>query len=158
MRLVGFKRSQRHLLSDFERSSDAVFLENCQVKKARLSEELEVLLKSNTSVCKSPRKFQLPASATSPDPFISVKDAVSKPVFYKVSFKAKVVTVDEPVKLAGGLTKQELTLADATAPVRLTLWQGDVNTLEVGESYAFENLMVKTFKWRSKCRNPSKVP
>lgn len=44
IRLVRFKRSQRDLPSDFEGSSNSVVLENCQVKKARLSEELEVLL------------------------------------------------------------------------------------------------------------------
>lgn len=54
MKLVGFKRLQRELLSDFECSSEPVFLENCQVKKTRLSEELEVLLKLNTAVHKSP--------------------------------------------------------------------------------------------------------
>ena len=44
IRLVGFKRSQRDLLSEFEASSNSIVLENCQVKKARLSEDLEVLL------------------------------------------------------------------------------------------------------------------
>lgn len=46
------------------------------------------------------------------------------------------------MSLAGGLTKQELILAGTTAPVRLTLWESNVNILEVGEPYVFENLMI----------------
>ena len=47
MRVVGFQSSQRKRLASFTESLESVTLQNCQVKKARESDDLEVLLKSS---------------------------------------------------------------------------------------------------------------
>ena len=49
MRLIGFQDSQRKRLADFQSSSQAVSINNCTIKRARKSDDLEVILKSNSS-------------------------------------------------------------------------------------------------------------
>lgn len=46
MRLVGFQQSQRKRLEDFHSTSNPVTIANCTIKKARASDDLEILLKS----------------------------------------------------------------------------------------------------------------
>ena len=76
-------------------------------------------------------------------PDILLKELEDKPVYAKVSFKAKVIAMDEPVKLSGGLTKQEVTVSDSTALARLTLWWvGHKHFM----SYHFKNMTVRSFK------------
>ena len=58
MRVVGFKGGHRKRLASFEAESQgSVSLQNCQVKKARQSDELEIVLKSSSCVEASPKKF-----------------------------------------------------------------------------------------------------
>ena len=59
MRVVGFQGSHRKRLADFQENSQTVSLENCKIKKARQSDDMEVLLKSSTTVRKSPIKLAI---------------------------------------------------------------------------------------------------
>ena len=54
MRVVGFQGSHSEKLADLQEKSESVTLENC---KARQCDDLEVVLKSNTSAHKTPMKF-----------------------------------------------------------------------------------------------------
>ena len=47
MRVVGFSSGQRKRLASFEYSQEPVAIENCQVKKTRRLDELEVMLRSS---------------------------------------------------------------------------------------------------------------
>ena len=146
MRVVGFQGSHRKRLADFQENSQTVTLENCKIKKARQSDDMEVLLKSSTTVRKSPIKLAISSKSLITPPDMCLKDLSDKPVYSKVSFQAKVINVDDPVKLSGGLSKQEVTVADSTAAARITLWQSDINTLEEFESYYFKGMTVRSFK------------
>ena len=121
MRVVGFQGSHRKRLADFQENSQTVSLENCKIKKARQSDDMEVLLKSSTTVRKSPIKLAISSKSLITPPDMCLKDLSDKPVYSKVSFQAKVINVDDPVKLSGGLSKQEVTVADSTAAARITL-------------------------------------
>lgn len=117
MRVVGFQDSHRKRLASFQENSQTVAFENYKIKKARHSNDLEVLLKSNTALHKSPMKYTVSsktlAKETSPD--ICLKDLSDKPIYSNVSFEAKVINLGDPVKLSGGLSKQEVIVADSTA-------------------------------------------
>ena len=41
--------------------------------------------------------------------------------------------------------KQDVTISDNTGSTRLTLWQTDIDKLEVGTSYKLKNLILKSF-------------
>ena len=55
LRVVGFRKEHRKRLAEFE--EQAVSLMNCQIKKSRTSEDLEIVLQHNSRVEKSPRKI-----------------------------------------------------------------------------------------------------
>ena len=59
MRIVGFQQSQRKRLADFQSSSDPISFANCTIKKARQSDDLEIILKASTKLTKSPPKISL---------------------------------------------------------------------------------------------------
>lgn len=147
MRIVGFNGSQRKRLANFQEKCECVTFENCKIKKARQSDDLEVLLKSSTIVHKSPVKFCVSANSLMKDtPNMILKDVADKPVYSKVYFKAKVINMEDRVKLSGGISKQYLTVADSTGAARITLWESDINTLEEFESYCFQGMGVRSFK------------
>ena len=57
MRVVGFCGGQQKKLSSFMEKSESVSLKNCQIKRARQAEELEIVLRSSSGVELSPKKF-----------------------------------------------------------------------------------------------------
>ena len=155
LRLVGFQDAQRKQLASFKKDSSAIALEHCKIKRARQSDDLEVLLKPTTKVTKSPKKLDVKQFPTEEhQPTILLKNLQDLPTYTKVWVKAKVMNVDPPVKLSGGLTKQEITIADSTAPARLTLGEKDIDTLEEFNSYHFQPLTVRAFKCQKYLTTP----
>ena len=67
-------------------------------------------------------------------------------VEHKVSVAAKVIGVEKPVKVSGGITKQEVTIADASSAARLTMWEGDVGSMVDGKSYRLSNVVVRSYQ------------
>ena len=59
MRVVGFCGGQQKKLSSFMEKSESVSLKNCQIKRARQAEELEIVLRSSSGVELSPKKFSV---------------------------------------------------------------------------------------------------
>lgn len=44
-----------------------------------------------------------------------------------------------------GLVKQDVIIADSTGTSRLTVWQSDVDSLTVGQSYIFNKVTVRSY-------------
>jgi len=57
MRVVEFQGGQQQKLAKFQEKAGSVSLQNCQIKRARLSDEFEILLGSSSRVQASPKKF-----------------------------------------------------------------------------------------------------
>ena len=133
MRLIGFQDSQRKRLADFQSASQDVSINNCTIKRARKSDDLEVILKSNSRVIKSPNKFDICLQKSSKGD-TALKDLPQKSVYCNVSVKAKVIQVNDSVKLANGLSKQDVTIANSTAVAQLVVWEDDIDKLTEYES------------------------
>ena len=56
-RFVGFKKSQQAKLKELMDNQQPVYLEDCEIKKAKRGNSMEILLKSSTTIHKSPKKF-----------------------------------------------------------------------------------------------------
>ena len=128
MRVVGFQDSVGKKLSNFQKTSSPVSLARVRIKRARDSNDLEVLLNSSSKLTKSPKKFQIPSTPPNEDQdnATSLKDLPDMPIYTKIR---KVIDIEKPEKLSNGLTKQEIVVADPTAAARVTLWENDINTL-----------------------------
>ncbi len=57
LRVVGFSTAHRKRLSSFEDTMTPVSVQNCRVKRAKHSNDLEIMLKSHTVLQSSPKKF-----------------------------------------------------------------------------------------------------
>ncbi len=145
MRVVGFQPSQREKLETLKEKAEPISLHNCQLKRAWASDDLEILLRSSSTFQHSPKKFKAANIAELGSSNCTVDKIANRTVYDKVSIRAKVVRVDQPVKVSGNLTKQDLALADATGSIKLTLWQDKIGSIEQGTSYHFTNMVVRTY-------------
>ena len=92
MRLVGFQQSQRKRLEDFHSTSNPVTIANCTIKKARASDDLEILLKSASKLNKSAKKLKFPPKEKT-FTNIPLKDLSGKFLYSTISVRAKVINV-----------------------------------------------------------------
>ena len=51
-----------------------------------------------------------------------------------------------PVDVSPGLKKQEITVADSTAAIKVTLWEANVDSVEEDTSYELKNFTVRIYK------------
>ena len=133
-------------LSDYQSTMDPVALENCQIKRARCTDDMEIILKSTSQVQMSPQKFPKHKVATFVNENISLDCLERKGEYDNVTVSAKVLYVEEPVQVSSISTIQEVTIADASAAAKLTLWQDNLNAVEEGNCYEFKNVVVRVFR------------
>ena len=150
LRVVGFRKEQRKRLAEFEDHMQPVELYNCQIKKSRKSaEDLEIVLQTNSRVAKSPRKILIQDIAQlATNPTIRLSELNTRTAYDRVTVMAKVAKRKQPVSVSGGLTKQDIVLADATGIATLTLWETDVDSVTDDLSYKFSNIVVREYQGR----------
>ena len=91
---------------------------------------------------------------------ISLNELDSKERYDRVTVSAKVLIVSQKVLLPEGLCKQDVHIGDSTAYEKIVLFENDIDTLEKGKTYKFENVMVNEFqkeKYRQIPRTGSKL-
>ena len=103
LRIVGFQGEHRARLAEYEEEAKSVAILNCEVKKARQSDELEVILKSASKVQASPKKFKAVDISKIGNSEIALGELEEKNTFDRVSVDVKVLRVGEPVMVSGGI-------------------------------------------------------
>ena len=81
-------------------------------------------------------------------------------VFQRITVAAKVINLSEPISVASGKRKQDVIISDCTNTTRLTVWEEDIGTLHVNNSYRCENVVVREFNQRrylSKAKHRSTI-
>ena len=109
------------------------------------TKHLEVIVKNYTHVELSPTKFKVEDLETLGTIQITLNQLDTLDEYDKVSFKAKVFQINDPVTVSIGKQKQELTLADTNSTATLMLSESDVGKLEVSNSYYFNKVIVRSF-------------
>ena len=133
VKIVGFGKSQRNILKDFEEKGEPVAFEGCRIKRSRYTSDMEVILRPETNLTLSPKKIKV-----DPDRFavensdINVKDVEGMARFKRVSLYAKVTRVDEAAVVSDGLKVQNVIIADANNAIKLALWENDIGCLSKG--------------------------
>lgn len=59
VKIVGFGKSQRNILKDFEEKGDPVALKGCRIKLSRYVSDMEVILHPETNLTLSPKKIKV---------------------------------------------------------------------------------------------------
>lgn len=157
MRVVGFRDGQQKKLASFMENSESVSLKNCQIRRTRQAKELEVVLRSSSGVELSSKKFTVGDIGRLVNSKMKLKDLNSRNTFDKVCVEAKVVRVDESVKVAGGISKQDVVIADSTSVAKITLWERDIGSVVEGKSYSFGLVVVRSYQHTSTFQSLKKV-
>ena len=66
--------------------------------------------------------------------------------FTKVTCQAKVLQLEEPTETATGKILQNVLIADSSGTAKLTLWEADINKLEVNKSYELGKMVLREFR------------
>ena len=148
VRVVGFTSGQRKRLSNCEDTMDFVDLQKVRVKKAKHSEELEVVLKSSSEVRvqSSPNKAELLKVQKVLSNTITLSQLETQKEYDRVTVTGKVIRIEDPIKVSPNLRKQNVTIADSTAAAKITLWEDSIGKLSVNKSYRFSRFTVRIFR------------
>ena len=148
IRFVGFDGKQQQQLAEFQEKKEAVAIINCEVKPSKWGSELEVLMRKNTELLKSPTKFDIDVTIPQPtDDFEEITLDQLKDVsnYKRVTVLAKILSEDKVVELQNGLTKQDYVIGDSTGKATATVWENNVGLFSVGSSYKMAGVMVRVF-------------
>ncbi len=148
MRVVGFTTEQQKKLSFHMEGHDSACLVNCEVKRSRQGDSFEIILKKFTEIRSLEKKFYeglINSKIISPET-VAVASIYDKGEFTRISVDAKVIFVHDPIQVASGKIKQDITIADSTGTTRLVLWESDVNSVTLNKSYKFNNIVIKEFQ------------
>lgn len=163
-RMVGFSSLQQKSLDGFLGKRETIQLTDCEIKKARRGDEMEVLLKSTTKITKSSKEFVIPEAEFSENEpkNIILSELGEMEEYQTVNVKVKVISVTEPqiVGTARQLKKQDVTVADSSDVARVTLWEDDIDCLEEEQCYLLKKFSIREYnavKYMTMSRNESKV-
>ena len=146
IRLVGFSPNQRKRLANCQDTMNPVALSNVKVKRAKNSDDLEVLLKHSSQVQMSPKKISQNKVAKLMSNNIKLVDLEKRNDYDRVTVTAKVIRIEDPVKVSPVLRKQNITIADTTTAVKLTLWEDAIGKLTLNKTYQFTQFTVRTYQ------------
>lgn len=147
LRIVGFTKDQQEKLDGFFKAKLTINL-YCQVKESHDGTKLEVMLKPSTQIQKSSKDIdnsKIYNNQTEPPVFINVSEIFNTPSFQRICVKVKVINLKPPIHITGERLKQDITIADATGVIRLYVWEQQVNTLKLNQSYSLQQYMGREF-------------
>ena len=142
--IVGFDPSkQRALFTTCKSPKKSVNLANCNLQLNKYTQKPELLVQRHTRISESTTEFEVdnPAAVGAKSIFLDQRTTLNDGD--KVNVRVKVIRIFDK-KTGRNLTKQEIIIADKTDAV-LTLWEDDMDSLELDESYSFTKLTVRVF-------------
>ena len=137
--MVGFQKRQCEQLAAQKDLQQPVELANCVIQKELHGDRMEVVVSGSTKIT-SPRKYQ-PLASRKPMDESKVNEIKDKQDGQHASVVVKVLKIAEKEEVF----KQDVTIADKSGTIRLTLWQNDINQMQVGKSYTLDYVTVKSF-------------
>ena len=124
-----------------------VTLNNCQIALNKFHKKLEVVIKPYTTMEELKIDFKIEIMKTIGSDMIKLKDLGTKKKEYdRITTRATVLKMTEPMSVGKELIKQEVTIADDTEAALITLWEDNINTLITGQSYQFNRVVVRTYR------------
>lgn len=135
---------------EYFENEEAVCVNNCEIKRSRYMDKLEVLLKKGTEVVKADKVINIDHNqneANQNDSDIVVLANIRDlPLFKRVTVTVKAVFVSEPVEIKGGRRKQDVVIADPTGRCRLTVWEEQIGKVKEQHCYSMQGLMIREFQ------------
>ena len=134
-------------MEEFQGKDATITLSNCEVKRSRQGETLEILVGKDSQVDVSDKEFDVSAiSDAKYGETISLDQLPDLDQFQRVSVTVKVLRVDDPQQIPSGKMKQDVLVGDSTGTARLTLWEEEIGSMDDNSSYQLKGVTVRQFK------------
>lgn len=130
----------RRKLEFYREKKTSLLIDNCQVTKSKVSEELEIKVDKYASFSELKAMFELPETPVKKD---NLKKLLN---FQRVTAVVKVKAVEEKCQVPDGRWKQDIKISDECGSGRLTVWQDEIGKMDVGKSYRLSDVMVREFR------------
>ena len=138
-RLVGFDAKVHAKLAEINKTKEPIAVTNCQVKEAKYSSDLEVMVRSTSDLEKSPTKFDIDKTMFVFDSVVMLSELPQLANFQTVNVKVKVIKEKEAVVVGKGLTKQEYVIADSSATCVIVTWEDNFPERYVIQAFRANN-------------------
>ena len=155
IRFVAFDTNQGKTMDTFFKKKTPVSLQGCRVQYNKTYHRLEVVVKSYTKISPSTRKFKVENLKTVGATRICISDLPKMNEYDRVVIQCHVIKLDIPKIVGGGKRKQDVTIADKTGSAILTVWERDIGTIKLEQSYQFNRVTVRTFQGKINLSLPS---
>ena len=145
VRVFGFDAGVRRKLLDFEERKQGITLSNCEIKRSRRGNELEILVNKRTEIAESEKVFKVEGE-TNAGKKSCLKELLGLSLFQRVTIEVKVVRVEKALEVNGGKKKQDILVGDETGTVRVTVWEEEIGKVKQDDSYRMSGMMVREFR------------
>ena len=148
IRIVGFDREQHTKIDRLCNTAGALQLANCEIKENERNHKCEILVNKHTIIVSSPKKFDISASQGSKN--IKIEDIPAMEQYAeRVTVDVQVLRVKAFETVPTGKKKQDVVIADNTGSTTITLWENDIDMLEVTKCYRLAKVLTQEYKNRS---------
>ena len=107
IRFYGFSENHHKVLFKFKDSGQSVSIANCELKKARDSDQMEILVKDSSAIIESEQYYDV-KPLENPD----LESVALLADYATITVVGEVQVVEQPMQVSGGLTKQDIILTD----------------------------------------------
>ena len=157
-RMVCFHPKIWKEIKEMKEKGESVTLLNCNIKKAKIGDQYELVASGKCSVVSSPKRKEVSKdildSCTGGEYELSLLSEIGEIKAFvgnKVSIKGKVSSVEAAVKIESRgreLQKQECLMCDSSGCYRLILWESLVGKVQCSQSYRINKVAIKAYNGR----------
>ncbi|MCH9717743.1 MAG: hypothetical protein K0U52_11765 [Gammaproteobacteria bacterium] len=140
LKIVGFDEKFQSTLSTLTESKTPVKVERCQIKRSR-NDEYEIILNRSSNILPSPKKILFPEKTEKVHQVSSIA-AINALEDGELINVTATVTAIAPVRPVSTGLVQETTIADKSATISMSVWGSNVDQLQIGETYEFQNFIL----------------
>ena len=146
VRIVSFLPSLRETLDDVRKTQSTVSLIDCTISSDKGQET--IYLNEKTQVQNSPKKFSVPAACGTSSTKMCDPSTICRNTDISVLVKVVSLSPPETVTNKDGkvLTTQDCMVGDASCKGRLVLWEEDIGSLLIGNSYNVIDVGIRHFR------------
>ena len=110
---------------------------------------MELLVTKNTNIEKVTQGDEMPEKSTIDaikfGKTVTIANIYTIVPFQKITCTIKVVEISTPLEVSGGKKKQDVTIADTSGTIRLTLWENQIGQFELHRSYKLQGVTVSEY-------------
>lgn len=140
LRFIGFDSQSNEKLSSFQSKGQSVSIRNCTTKSG--DKEDEIFINRNTVIEESSKTIDIKPTIIQTKP---IRDITELEDGVMVHVRAKILSAEPPRAVSRGLV-QDAIIGDGSYTIGLSIWEENINKLEVLKTYKLQGLYTRTYQ------------